>query len=537
MLGISAPISAPHAATKVADYGLGPGVVPARTSLPPTPSVPPQVGPVAAIQGAFGPPVQWPLVAIHVILLPDGRVLNFGSDGKGNQGGQKIYDVWSPALGLGSNAHMTLPNTIATDIFCAGQIVLPASGQALIVGGSVTIMGRRNYAQNLVETFNASANTLSPLGQMTYQRWYPSAVTLPNGQVVVMGGRLSLGVSPTIVPEIWTPSTGWSALPGAASKLAFGEFNVKYAPTDDDGAPVTQAISAWWYPHGFVTHDGNILILGHDGRIFILNPSGQGGITQIDTRASPSDHTLPSVMYAPNKILSLRSNAIVNLVDISGAKPIVTSAPRLDQNRAWANATVLADGRVFLSGGSLVANTLTGVVYQSAIWDPTTNAWTAGAAARKPRLYHSTALLLPDGSVLTAGGGANGPYDELNAEIYYPAYLFARDGSGQPAPRPTLSLGQNSATTGGMLTGTVGPGQTISRMTLVRTGAATHSTNLDQRLVDLAFAQTGQTLTASLPGSDAITPGYYMVFAFDASGVPSVASIVQVTWGTTPSAR
>lgn len=532
----AAPMSAVRAA-KVLDYGLGPGIVPTRTALPPTPSVPPQIGPLAASQGAFGPPVRWPLVAIHVVLLPDGRVLSFGSDATGNQGGQRIYDVWSPALGTAGNAHMTLPNTIMTDIFCAGQVVLPATGQALIVGGSVTIGGVRNYAQNLVETFNASANVLAPLGQMTYQRWYPSTVALPNGQVVVLGGRLSLGNYPAIVPEIWSQSTGWSTLPGAASKAAFGQFIFTYVPADDGGVPTKQTLSPWWYPRGFVTPAGNVLIVGYDGKFFALTPSGQGAIAQTDGLAWPSNHTLPTVMYAPNKLLSVRADTIVNLIDITGPKPSVTFAPNLEQNRSWANATVLADGRVFLSGGSLVANTLTGVAYLSKIWDPSSNAWTAAATALKPRLYHSTALLLPDGSVLTAGGGSNGPYDELNAEIYYPSYLYAKDGSGKPATRPTLLLPANSVSAGSSLTGTVGQGQTISRLSLIRTGATTHSTNLDQRQVDLTFTQTGQVLTALLPGRDSITPGYYMVFAFDASGVPSIASIVQVTWDTIPVVR
>ena len=83
--------------------------------------------------------------------------------------------------------------------------------------------------------------------------------------------------------------------------------------------------------------------------------------------------------------------------------------------RSWLTAKVL------VTGGSAVANQLTGVAYAATIWNPATGQWTLGASAVKPRLYHSTALLLPDGSVLTAGGGAPGPVKNLNAEIYYPA--------------------------------------------------------------------------------------------------------------------
>ena len=89
-----------------------------------------------------------------------------------------------------------------------------------------------------------------------------------------------------------------------------------------------------------------------------------------------------------------------------------------------------------MTGGSAVFNQLTGVAYAATIWDPATGQWTPGANAVKPRLYHSIALLLPDGSVLTGAGGGPGPVKNLNTEIYYPPYLF--DASGQPAARPSI---------------------------------------------------------------------------------------------------
>jgi hypothetical protein len=177
-----------------------------------------------------------------------------------------------------------------------------------------------------------------------------------------------------------------------------------------------------------------------------------------------------------------------------------------------------------------VAIQLTGVAYAAEIWDPATGQWTLGANAAKARLYHSTALLLPEGSVLTAGGGAPGPVNNLNAEIYYPPYLY--DASGQPAARPllvtapdsvNLSLNQQFAVT-------VGSAAPISRVTLVRTGATTHSFDSGQRFLELGFTQAGQTLTITLPtiNPNVAVPGYYMLFVFDQAGVPSVAKIIRV---------
>ena len=88
------------------------------------------------------------------------------------------------------------------------------------------------------------------------------------------------------------------------------------------------------------------------------------------------------------------------VVDLNGPQPTVTPTADLDQERTWSTPTVMADGRVLVSGGSAVSNQLIGVAYAATIWDPATGQWTLGASAVKPRLYHSIAMLLPDGSEL-----------------------------------------------------------------------------------------------------------------------------------------
>ena len=108
--------------------------------------------------------------------------------------------------------------------------------------------------------------------------------------------------------------------------------------------------------------------------------------------------------------------------------------PQLQYGRHWGNATVMADGRVFVSGGSAVNNAATGVAYTSEIFDPATSSWSTGPTATRMRLYHSGSLLLPDATVITMGGGTPGPETNLNAEIYYPPYLFNSDGTAGHAP-------------------------------------------------------------------------------------------------------
>jgi len=501
------------------DYGFGPGVPrPPATATAASTSGPapiPPGGSAAASAGMFGAPVTWPIIPIHVLLLPDGRVLNYGTDTTGAQGALLVYDVWDPTLGTAMAAHLVLPNTTPTDIFCSGQSIMWQVGDVLITGGDLTIKGQRNYVRNDTTIFSPTANVLSENAPMAYARWYGSLVSLPDGRLIVFGGREDKIPTPASTPEIYDPAAGWQTLPGAASDLAFG----------------IGAGSAWYYPRSYVIPGGLVFVLGFDGNMFTVDPTGSGAITQLPVKTLPSIHTLATVSFAPGKLLSLRTNANAIIVDATQQPPLVTQIGNIDQTRQWGNATVLADGQVLVTGGSVVGNVLKGVAYQSEIWDPGTGLWSVGASATIPRLYHSTALLLPDGSVLTAGGGAPGPLKNLNAEIYYPRYLYLNDGSGQPAPRPSLSGTPSSLAVGQLLTAMAGPADQIARMTLVRTGSATHANNSDQRFIDLVgFQQTGLLLTATLPSDPTILlPGYYMLFVFNQSGTPSIASIVLIT--------
>jgi Galactose oxidase-like, Early set domain len=161
--------------------------------------------------------------------------------------------------------------------------------------------------------------------------------------------------------------------------------------------------------------------------------------------------------------------------------------------RYWANATVLADGKVLVTGGSNPANKLDHVDKVAQIWNPNTGVWTAGAEADKPRLYHSISILLPDASVLTGAGGEPGPVQNLNAEIYYPPYLYNANGS--PKPRPTIASAPEVAHVGKQFSITLGDASKINRVTMVRTGSVTHTYNSDQRYIPAPFTQNGTPLT------------------------------------------
>ena len=465
--------------------------------------------------GFFGPPFPWPIIPLHVALMPNGRVLNYGTDQQGTQTGQIVYDVWDPTLGIDTNSHTVLPNTTTTDIFCSAASIFDGSGKVLITGGDLTVGGVKNYSNNKVEVFNPMNNTLTASGQMNYARWYPSIITLCNGDKLLLGGTVSPDV-PALTPEVFSATTGWRTLPGIS-----------------EGAG-----TEWFYPRGFFGSDGKVILLRYNGTIARLNTAGNGTIQDTGSQMAAGEYYFPSVMFAPFKVLTVRAQQKAHVVDFSASPPAVTNVANLSYSRLWGNATLLADGKVLVSGGSGVSNELTNVAYQVEIYnpDPPPGTWTLGASAAKARLYHSAALLLPDGSVLTGGGGAPGPVNQLNAEIYYPAYLYLNDGSGNPAPRPTIVSAPSTALTLNQnFLVTVGANDTISKINLISLGSNTHSLDSEQRLVPVPFTRSGTQLTATLnaPGELA-RPGYYMLFVLNTAGVPSVAKIVSIANTSTP---
>ena len=330
-----------HAAP--ADYGYGPGagvgaprpnlrlgqtpIIPKSFLQPPANpvkagaapnagAVPNAVGAVptgGGTGGFFGPAFPWPIIPIHVALLPDGRVLNFGTDQQGNQGAQLVYDVWDPNLGNGTNAHTTLTNTTSTDIFCSAASLL-SSGTVLITGGDLTVNGVRNFSNNKVEIFNPSNNRLTASGQMNYPRWYDSTITLPNGNKLVLGGSVTPNVGePT--PEVFSATTGWRTLSGISIS---------------DGGE-------WYYPRGVVGADYAVYLPEHySGTIFRLTTDGAGTMQDTGSRLDPGADYYPSLMFNnaqgnPFSVLTVRNGKKVQLVDVSQSPPVVTRSqqPRL----------------------------------------------------------------------------------------------------------------------------------------------------------------------------------------------------------------
>jgi hypothetical protein len=222
--------------------------------------------------------------------------------------------------------------------------------------------------------------------------------------------------------------------------------------------------------------------------------------------------------------------------------------------RTHLNTVLLPDGSmVSVGGGDGIKDpngswNVSGEQRNVDLFHPSTGTWTKGAAQIEARAYHSTALLLPDGRVISAGDDYNGTPTSGNpsgsgagtdndaAEIYEPPYLF--DTNGTLATRPTISSAPASITGGQTFdvgVGTNAASLDVTRASLIAPGATTHAVDMSQRMIPLALQKTadGVRLTAP-PSANVALPGYYMLFLLDSKGVPSVASWVRLVYPNPP---
>ena len=326
--------------------------------------------------GAWSTLAHWPLIPLHAIVLPDGRVLSYGSDGDGTQTGRFLYDVWSPTLGLGANAHWTLPNVTLTDLFCNAQIVLPQSGNVALFGGDIwNGSTTTNVGNNNSDVFNPATNILSRGANMHSPRWYATVTTLPSGETYVQGGRGGPGlVGGELRPEIRDLAGNFRVLNGADTSGLY-----------------------WYYPRNWVAADGRIF--GYSDRtMYYINPTGAGSATYAGTMPAngPSGVTSSEVMFAPGRILRVGGGALLG----DGGDPGPECrrgdrhhqrCPGGDPRRQPADGAALGQchGGAGRPGGGHRRqpgnNQLAGANHNALIWDPANPGVDGGRADRHHR--------------------------------------------------------------------------------------------------------------------------------------------------------
>ena len=212
------------------------------------------------VTGAWSPVVSWPLIPIHMVLMPDGRVFSFGTTADATQTGYFIHDVWDPAGGL-NGGHSTLANLSGTDIFCSSALVLPQGGNVFIAGGdNWTGTATTNTGNNNSNLFDYTSNTLTRQNNMNRARWYSSSTVLLNGEVYIQGG--SGGADN---PEIRATNGTFRLLTGAGtSDLVF------------------------YFPRNFIAPDGRVFGYDVNGKMYYVNTAGNGSISYVGQLSGPT---------------------------------------------------------------------------------------------------------------------------------------------------------------------------------------------------------------------------------------------------------
>ena len=471
--------------------------------------------------GVWGPVITWPHIAISAANLPDGRVLTWSSTETNAFPANREFThsaVFDPT-------NNTFQNTDSNfhDMFCAGVSTLE-SGVIVASGG--------NPDDSRTSMFDPNSLTWSPLSNMNDRRWYGTNITLPNNRIFSTFAKTAGNRS-----EVFDPGTNvWTRTANADMQTLVNEQNAINAAANPSGA-----LNLEWWAHMAITPEGRVFQGGPTPTFHLFDPIA-GGANQVLGQMTGGRARMygNAVTYDVGKVLLVggadrRENqptttANAYTVDLNSPTPIVTQAAPMNYARALSNSVTLPNGEVLVVGGNTVGKVFndSGSVFPAEIYNPATNTWRVVDDIDVPRNYHSTALLLKDGRVLSAGGGACGgcAVNHLDGQIFSPPYLF--DSSGNAATRPTLSVAPAQIIAGQQSTVTASDDTT--RFSMVRLSSTTHHLNTDQRFVPITMQDNGGgTFTLDFNANpNVLLLGNYWLFAINANGTPSIGRTIQV---------
>lgn len=462
------------------------------------------------------------------------------------------------------------------DLFCTGHTLLP-DGRLLTVGGTrwenvpVPDTGHEHspeegehasegtavfYGLNHAQFFDTAVGAWVPTGDMHFGRWYPTVITLPDGNALVASGMVVAGTSTlqtaierfNVSTEQWT-HIGDRSLPmyarltvvpsgPYAGRIFYSTTGQLWGPSGTDAREPTwnlQQVCNW--------ETGSCEYLGPS--LFGVRQHGTSILLPLD----PADGYRARILtFGGTLQRSALATPLAELADLSTQPPRNTLAAPLNKARWMANGVLLPDGTVLATGGALVDTTLTlnqpgDYVMHAESYDPRTGQWTELAPMQVPRAYHSSALLLPDGRVLV-GGHVPLPFparlfrdlvpymqqiNETRFEIFEPPYLFR-------GTRPVIHSAPQQVSVGEIFNIEVSPTQELESVVLIRPAATTHGFDADQRMVRLTHSRIdgGRIRVTAPPNTNVAPPGYYMLFVnkrTSAGPVPSEARFIRVLGG------
>jgi Domain of unknown function (DUF1929)/Glyoxal oxidase N-terminus len=472
------------------------------------------------------------IVGIHAALLHTGKLVLFAySDFDELVGESRVLDPVSGALQTPPHSH---------HLFCSGHAFLP-DGRLLVAGG-------HHHEVAALHVFEPAAQHWTGVGTMENGRWYPTCTTLPNGKILIISGTKN-GGGP-VGPD--TPVNNTFQLYDAQSGVE---------PEEPLPSPFSNHFPAQFttidlYPFVYVLPSGKLLVHSRNTTRFYDPTARIWEPTQLRTasavsRTYPGEGTSVLLPLLPTSNPPYRARVLIaggggvdpenltqttpatdtaEILDLGDATPAWRFTQPMKFARVMPDATILPDGTVLVVGGSATGRADMGIdpVLEIELFDPVAERWSTMCSMQVPRLYHSTAVLLPDGRVLMLGkdGIFNPPpynYPEHRVEIFSPPYLFR-------GPRPVLAAAPAVVEYNSQLVVDTPDAPSVAAAAFLSPGAATHSFNMSQRYVGLTIVSrsANQLILQTPPHANIAPPGYYMLFLVKANGVPSVARFIQL---------
>lgn len=443
---------------------------------------------------------------VHAALCHTGKVLFITAD--------ETTVLWDPNNTAPStfedpvNQPHTLPDGYSQ--LCGHHVFLP-DGQLLSVGGG-------GYGPNLLAHFGWKFDPVAKswsrtANSMSESKWYPTANLLNDEKVLVTCGN-TLGNM-----DIYDIATDtFSTMTGDTRNFPNRYPGLHLLPS----SVMVYSRTGWGSagPGGSATADNQTAFFSFTG-------ATSGVWTDIATasvnRCKGTSVLLYSSIPPYMRIMVMggvdnATNNTYEMLDASTLTPLTTWGPPIPfpdgEHRSLCSAVLLPDGNVFLCGGIQSTNS------PCAMYNPTSDSWSAKAALTSIRDYHSVAILLPSGQVMMAG------WQSTQIEIYSPPYLFA-------GARPDITTIPALVHHGQTFVIESPDAPSISKVVLVRPMAITHQTDSEQRVLEMPLSHdplqpTQISLVAPHGGHPhAVAPkGYYMLFAVKNDGVPSEGKFI-----------
>lgn len=455
-----------------------------------------------------------PILPIHAALLRTNKVLFVAGSGNdaNNVSETRGAAVWDINTGTYTRP-LTPTNTagLPFDLFCGGHS-FRSDGRLMFAGGTLQYDPFKGLRESFF--FDPATDQWVSAPLMNFGRWYPTLLTLGDGKIFAVSG-LDINGNLARNQEIFARATGWLT------------FSQQTSPFPLYAHLVLLSSGKIFYSGGYMGSSEGVT-----PRILTLpktlsQPIVEQPVTGLE--AAESGDQAATILLPPaqdQKVMIVggggNTTKRVNIIDFKAATPTYTPAAYLNYARMHHSAVILPDRTVFVCNGSLMNEDVQKSMLPAEIYNPATNTWTVAAAQSVPRVYHSVALLLPDGRVLTAGGNPTRGSNELRLEIYSPPYMSQT--------RPVIASVPQRAGYNRTIQIQTNQASSIKWVSLVRPSANTHCYDTEQRLVDLPIvARTATSLSVTTPATGNLAPqGWYMVFISDTNNIPSVAKWMQL---------